>query len=1236
MKIRTNKRLALLRALSVTFALCSPLVVRYASAQAAPANDVSSATTTTVSTAVVSAPQEQGEEPTVLSPFVVDAAADKGNYKANSTLAGTRVRTNLEDVASAISVVTAQFLQDTGAINNESLLIYATNTQVGGLNGNFASNQAGSFTYTENTVSPQTNTRVRGLATADNTRDYFLTDIPADFFDIGRVDLQRGPNSILFGTGSPGGIINTSVNDATFQNRYSVTNTVGSFGTVRNSADLNYVIIPNTLSIRIGLLQDDEQYEQTPAFNNSKREFAAINYQSEILGKGNHTAIRAKYEGGTMNSNNPRQLPPNDQITSWFDLGKPTVNVWQNPAGKGGTQFESPYEESLLHVTSFSAVIPQGNTYYPDVKSFFNGAQAGQANVTVQSSIPTTVMVGTINTSFGGFGLGTYEGLGDIPLNRPMAIPGYSALQLANGTPGGAYYMDRVITDPSIFNFYKNLLDGPNKKEWQDWKAMNVAVSQTFFHDTLAFELVYDKQHHTQGENHIMNGELYAISVEMNDTFPDGSFNPNVGRPYAAGYGGSGNDSQTTDRNSLRFTGTYELDFEHFLGKDSLVAKVLGRSVFTGLLDEDKKSEQDMTWNTYETTVDWANLNNISPTIEQGRMFDWIDYIGPNLLGNSSAAGAHIGSIQTIISPAASTSVLNFNSHYVNTAVSPTAPFDFYSYNDGTLQHGNQGDNPANYGGWQQMPATWLNANNPSDFPQMVSGGGKTKYIDVNQGFTWQGYLFEGTVVPTIGYRRDAITNYVQGAPNDPVTGVYATQYNIDPANRSSVTGVSHAWGGVYHLPRSLTKMLPWDTKISLYYNRDQNFTAEAPQLSVLGLTEPNPSGITKEYGVTISTMNDRLALRLGHYSTTTANDPVQYAVNYYIEAAPVWSYVWASEMQDFLAGKAPLTDGLMNYAEGDGVAGAGAGPGSAAFDNAPQTAVEKSVVQAWLGIGKYLPESFWTSYPQSPYPIDPAKAQASGQLSAGIGGGYVAGVTDNISGGYNPGYETTPPINRVTTETSRSSGIELEVSGEITRNWNVSLNYSTSNATRTGIDPATTELMNSLYTFFSGPGGQIRQWYNAGPTLGPAWVSAVYDPYLTLVGQEGQRAPDLPQWQASMTSTYHFDHGPLKGAFVGGSGRFEGSRILGYHYNPTLNGGLGGLDTSKPWNGPQDTHFDLWLGYERRLFANKIDWRIQLNATNFLQKTHLVPASYEPDGTLALARIENGMEWRLSNTFEF
>ena len=70
----------------------------------------------------------------VLSPFVVEAAGATG-YVALATLAGTRVRTDLKNVGSAISVVTEQFLKDTGATNNEALLTYGTSSEVAGLAG---------------------------------------------------------------------------------------------------------------------------------------------------------------------------------------------------------------------------------------------------------------------------------------------------------------------------------------------------------------------------------------------------------------------------------------------------------------------------------------------------------------------------------------------------------------------------------------------------------------------------------------------------------------------------------------------------------------------------------------------------------------------------------------------------------------------------------------------------------------------------------------------------------------------------------------------------------------------------------------------------------------------------------------------------------------------------------------------------------------------------------------------
>jgi Mg-chelatase subunit ChlD len=89
------------------------------------------------------------QAPVVLSPFVVEDAEDKGSYRANSTLAGTRVRTDLKDASSSISVVSQQFLQDTSAGNSQNVVSFgvesagktvAADTIVPGLNSPSASN----------------------------------------------------------------------------------------------------------------------------------------------------------------------------------------------------------------------------------------------------------------------------------------------------------------------------------------------------------------------------------------------------------------------------------------------------------------------------------------------------------------------------------------------------------------------------------------------------------------------------------------------------------------------------------------------------------------------------------------------------------------------------------------------------------------------------------------------------------------------------------------------------------------------------------------------------------------------------------------------------------------------------------------------------------------------------------------------------------------------------------------
>src|SRR5882672_7619335 len=73
--------------------------------------------------------QKADEEAVVLSPFVVEAKENKG-YLATTTLAGTRIRTELGDLGAAISVVTKKVFEDTGAVNAQTILQYAVNMEV--------------------------------------------------------------------------------------------------------------------------------------------------------------------------------------------------------------------------------------------------------------------------------------------------------------------------------------------------------------------------------------------------------------------------------------------------------------------------------------------------------------------------------------------------------------------------------------------------------------------------------------------------------------------------------------------------------------------------------------------------------------------------------------------------------------------------------------------------------------------------------------------------------------------------------------------------------------------------------------------------------------------------------------------------------------------------------------------------------------------------------------------------
>jgi hypothetical protein len=1365
------------RVTSIVSVLCL-VVAPYLRAQTTqqPSADTSTTTSTTTnnSTVTTSTTTNTNEEVVVLSPFVVDASADANNYRATSTLAGTRVRTDLKDVASAISVVTQQFLQDTGSKNSSDLLPYTPSTEVAGIRGNF-SGVANTGTYQENTIS--NTTRVRGLDTADNTRDYFLTDIPWDGFNVGRVDLQRGPNSILFGIGSPAGIINTSINDAAFKTAYDVENRIGQYGSMRYSLDLNQELVKGVLAIRVAAVKDNELYEQKPAYNNSNRYYIALRFDPKLFSASSHTSIKAKYESGNISSNNPRSIPPDDAVTIWFKSGtdayghygfnKFVVNQYNlasptpwgtsapgyaatMPGGKGGT-----LDNGLVLWNQTRSYWQDIINYYEDtprsINNVINPAPYDSANsVGAGAALPTGNPIKTITSqiwtqkALGGAGLN-----GAFPAWLPLALPGYGGWYQTVGInniavpggntpiPGGGFYANVVLQDPSIFDFYKNLMDGPNKHEWQNWKAFNASIEQSFFDDRLAIQMAVDHQSFNSGTTGWFGGS-YQINVDINVTYVDGSPNPNLGRPYVgnAASAPSLNYQNTIIRDTFRLTPTYEFRAEDLFGNSTL-AKIIGKHVFTGVYETQQVVSSYNTWAEFAVDQSWSAANQpsggpnhaVPPVgqLGQNRSYEWITYIGPSLMNKSSAAGANLQRINYVVEPPKQQTVTNFDTtwkypspdwnavpanyetpanaslytlmngaklvswvaatgdtpahpNYVSAAtpppgyVDPTAPYTFIRPSDGTTQNVDQRDNPANYVGWSQQSVSWMYASNPQDYPSLVESANRSRYRDISQGFTWQGFFLNGDLVPTFGWRKDIVSNYQTNAISDNTTGFTSLNFPDDPSSRRDIRGESKTWGAVYHLPKFITSHLPWDSTISVFFDKSQNFKADAGRLSMIGTPIPNSDGHTLEYGVTITTLQEKLQLKVDWFKTKVRNGTLADTQgnsigglggnSYFIADGAIWGWAWATDLQEGLRGNVPNGSWLWDVAGPDGL------PNNTPAERAAYSAYNHTggsytyldttghsvtnhyvgsdnIVAAWLALP--FPSTFFTSYNLSPT-IDPTIARRTGYLIDG----YVGGVGDYSGGVPNGGGSNFG--NHQTTVDNLSKGIEVELTYQPVKNWNITLNYSKVKATHENIDTVSQGFIGMLTAFMNGPGGQVREWGAGSRTslLGSQWNSSIVAPYTVELNELGHAAPEVSPWRLNMITTYSFDHGIAKGVFIGGALRVEAGRIIGYKYSSTVSNvnttdpnyatnlipGLtelthGGLDVNQVFTGENEHHVDAWVGYSKKI-TRDINWRIQLNVRSVGEKDRLVASRINPDGSIALARIVQGMGWQITNTFDF
>lgn len=1132
-------------------------------------------------------PAPAAAETVVLSPFEVVGTNTRGYYAANS-MSGTRFNSSLQDLASPISVVTLEQMQDFGMLDLNDVFLYSVNAEGTGTYSAMEVDRNGML-YDNVQLSPNTANRVRGLAAANISYGNFETSMraPVDPLVLDRVEVSRGPNANVFGLGNPSGTVNQVPAYAyTDRNRAATEFRWDSFDGHRASLDVNRVLIRDRLAVRFSVLDQRDGFVRKPSGVDVSRYNGMVRFRPF-----QNTTISASFFHYKSTGRRPNFSPPRDFVSYWIQMGRPAWDPVTQTVRVGGQSY------------GHTQMIAEGNSGGTQTDLFMNqigkpwnalnrsGGQFQRANLYIDRD-------GIVRWS------STNNNTGNTPLTGTGSGANYLRLLASTAGPNGA---TGQYTDQPLFNAVAQVRD----RSLYDWSSINLAspnfmrdevntiyatLDHTFFNtdrQMLAAQLGFFREDAERYQDAIVGGSSLGtqtgqLYVDPNERLLDGTPNPFFGRPYVG---------------VLEPRALY-----HPLEWKTARAQLIYKFDFT---------RADRFWK-------WLGMHQVSPYYEYKervqRRYTYTPALASDhawLAEGQPGVVANFGRGNQTSIPGGPQVGPGLTKQWTRFYVGDSAGHNV-DYAPGSLQYGAYPFIWGTTGNWRAEPALLK----PLASSNGTGGRVNEKTTIKTEGGVLQSQWLNGQLVTTFGLRKDR-TYSLQGATpqlmvNNNTEHDFASLNAWEPGPYRTAQGRTQTAGAVARPFRDFSVIKRWANQGSgltrlagellqgaaIYYNKSDNFIPSPPAVDLFLRSLPNQKGEGKDFGMWLNLFNDRLVIRVNKYENKQLNirdgdantiaqrilrfelDDLnvtpdrhrifQRATDWWRLTNPTWT---PAQVEARVLQQMQMTAGQY-YALVDNF-------------NAGAIAANNDITAKGTEIEVYFnPTRYWT-------------ISANGEEKKSFNSNISQSIQEYIA-------------------------LRMPVWTSI-----VDQNF----------DPNLVDLTDpDSRGWLPTPDNPKHLWwlhrYNPSETPEIGFKARVTDPYSVMKQQEGKSRPQVRRYAFRVSTNFKLagitEHAMLKNLSVGGALRWEDKGAIGYWGVEQFPATITALNPDRPIWDKARLYADLNASYRTKLWGDKTTATFRLNVRNIQEDGRLQGIGAYPNGDLHSYRIVDPRQFILSAQFEF